>query len=229
MNSSPKPAFLAVVRRRSLRRLPTGRAMPKRSPAPERSGIVTTIQLSTRLVPVLSSMRDTSSVASFARSALVGRVEMPVLADRERNLAAVAARVGEDRGEQVRQIDLGVDLLHDLAVALHSHVQLIAGERGFPRHRFRRAAAATGAGGSGGWSRPPARARRGRPAPGLGRCHGREDGPNGGAGAPVVGDTGATGASGADVPPSPRPRRRVRHARPRPASRLPPSSESRRR
>ena len=61
---------------------------------------------------------------------------MAVLADGKRNLAAVAARVREDGGKQVRQIDLGVDLLHDLAVALHSYVQLISGERSLFRHRL---------------------------------------------------------------------------------------------
>ena len=137
MNSSPNPALRAVVRRRSLSRLPTGRAMPKRSPAPERSGMVTTIQLPARLVPGVSSTRDDVERRELRAIGVVGRVEMPVLADGERNLAAVAAGVGEDGGEQVRQVDLGVDLLHDLAVALHPHVQLIAGERGLPRHRLR--------------------------------------------------------------------------------------------
>ena len=143
---------------------------------------------------------------------VVGRVEMPVLADGEGNLAAVAARVGEDRGEQVRQVDLGVDLLHDLAVALHAHVQLIPGERGLPRHRL--------LGGSG-FSR---RLKRLRPLRGSGRsaaaglsrgsglaerCAGRARAGGRRPVAPAVrggaadGDGGAAAAAPATEPPAP--------------------------
>ena len=74
-----------------------------------------------------------------ARTIRVGRrIQMSVLADSERNLAAVALGVGKDRGEQVGQIDLGVHLLDDFTAALEPHVQLRAGERGLPRHRLRR-------------------------------------------------------------------------------------------
>ena len=57
------------------------------------------------------------------------RVEPAVLADRERNLAAIAPRRREDRREQVRQVDLGVRRAHDLAVTLERDVEARARQR----------------------------------------------------------------------------------------------------
>jgi hypothetical protein len=57
---------------------------------------------------------------------------VPVLRDGERQLASITARGREHRGEDVRQVDFGVHLPHDLAVAFDLDVDVTAGERGVP-------------------------------------------------------------------------------------------------
>ena len=98
--------------------------------------MVTTTQSPTRLVPGESSIRATSSVASLRAIGFIRRVQLSILAHGKRNLAAIAARVRKHGREQVRQVDLGVDLLHDLAVAFHSDVEFRPGQRGLPSHRL---------------------------------------------------------------------------------------------
>ena len=111
----------AVVRRRSASESPTGRAMPNFRPEPVR--ILRSSRRSSRAARTLpggvSAWRRRRGGQRFDLRPvrLCGRVERAVLRHRERHFAAIAPRGREDGRQQVRQVDFGVDLTDDLAVA----------------------------------------------------------------------------------------------------------------
>ena len=130
MKSRPRPALRAAVRRSVASESPTGRAMPSRSPEPDGSSVVTTIQSASRrrqrAVRPCDRRRAPPPSGDPRRSACRPVPSWPTAngtSPRSR------ARRREHRREHVRQVDLGVDLLHDLAVVLDLHVEPIAGER----------------------------------------------------------------------------------------------------
>ena len=131
MKARPRPALRALVRRSVCSESPTGRAMPNRSPEPVGSAVATTIQSPTLVVPAGASAFVTLPPMRFELLLVVVglRVEPSVFADRERNLAPIAPRRREDRGEQVRQVHFGVGGAHNLAVAFEGDVEPRARER----------------------------------------------------------------------------------------------------
>ena len=137
MKPRPSPALRAAVRRSSSSASPTGRAMPNFNPDPVGSAAVTTTHSGSTTVPgARIGVASPPSEPCDRLAIRVGRrVERAGLVDRERHFAAVAARGREDRGEQVRQVDLGVDLADDLAVLRDAHVHAAAGERRLALHR----------------------------------------------------------------------------------------------
>ena len=87
--------------------------------------------------------------SSFLLVVVGRRVELAVLADGERHLAAIAARRREDRREQVRQVDLGVDLRTTWPSRSTRDVEPRARERRLAARRRHATAAET-------WRRAPA-------------------------------------------------------------------------
>ena len=177
MNSRPKPALRAggLAQRSSASRPPAARCRSA-GPTPIGSAVVTTIQsrsIGCRAAYSASRRRRRALRSSCDRRRSARRAVRP-WPRRTALRRCRGASSANTVGEQVRQIDLGVDLLHDLAVPLDAHVEVLAGKRGFPCHRFRRLRRRDGFSGSGGWRGR----RRGSRAGGrrrLGRCHGCED------------------------------------------------------
>ena len=163
MQARPSPALRTLARRSSFSDSPTGRAMPNLRPEPV--GI-----LGGDHDPVGQHRRpgwevrvdDAAAERLDLLAILAGRgEEASVLRERERYFAALAPGRGEDRGEQVRQVHLGVRLAHDLAVPLDHDVEAAAGEGGAAPGRTRGGARVAG-GGRGGSLGRGARRRRGR-------------------------------------------------------------------
>ena len=130
MKPRPRPALRADVCCRSWSASPIGRAMPNFRPDPVGSGGRHHDPIRKNRRPRLAPgpIAGVCKASTVALSALVGRVELPVLRDRERHLASIARRRFEDRRQQLRQIDVRANLADDFTIPLQAERQPSPGQ-----------------------------------------------------------------------------------------------------